>query len=147
MADKTMVDRPTTDDIAVTHKLHNLYLKRWNLYLRSYEGGKDYTDPETGEEEYLEQHAREGEDDYADRKSRACYFNFCRPIIDTYINHLSKTPPKRIYDEDFDEDYLDFLNNVNFRDTEIDSFVFDQLTPMAQIAGIAWICPVPKSRF
>jgi len=63
----------------------------WRFFLDSYEGGRDWT------ENYLIQYARENANDYANRKKRAAYYNYCGPIVQTYNEFLFQSDPARSY--------------------------------------------------
>ena len=82
----------TLDELKKTHPDYDAYIAEWTFFIRSYYGGKLYRDGD-----YLIQHPFESGKNYERRKTIAYYYNYCAPIVDIFVSHLYKTPPKREY--------------------------------------------------
>ena len=82
----------TKPELLKTHKDYKLAMKRWDFFIRSYDGGDDYRDGN-----YLIQHPFESDPNYKRRKEIAYFYNYCAPIIDIYVSYLMRNSPKRTY--------------------------------------------------
>ncbi len=112
------------------HTHYDDFCDRWQFYLDSYEGGRDYL--EAG---YLFRHFRENELDYQDRYVRSYYYNFCRTVVDTYISHIFHQSNAIFRSSDGLRDYERFLANVDGKGNSMHVFMQEQVAPAAQIFG------------
>jgi len=84
---------------------HSLLIPSDDVFHRnSYRGGKDYI-----EQDYLFTHDREKSTDYENRKQRAYFYNYVRPVIDSYLFFLFKATPIRIGDTATELDVIRFI--------------------------------------
>ncbi len=112
------------------HEYYENFCDRWQFYLDSYEGGRDYL--EAG---YLFRHFRENELDYQDRRIRSYYYNFCRTVVDTYISHIFRQSNSIFRDSRGVRDYERFLGDVDGKGSDMHVFMQEQVAPAAQIFG------------
>ena len=112
------------------HEYYENFCDRWQFYLDSYEGGRDYL--EAG---YLFRHFRENELDYQDRRMRSYYYNFCRTVVDTYISHIFRQSNAIFRDSRGVRDYERFLGDVDGKGNDMHVFMQEQVAPAAQIFG------------
>jgi hypothetical protein len=56
----------------------------------SYKGGKHYI-----KRDYLHTHSKEKQEDFSRRKTRSYFYNYCRPVIDSFTYFLFKSNPTR----------------------------------------------------
>jgi hypothetical protein len=109
----------TLNELQQTHPDYDAYIAEWNFFIRSYLGGKMYR-----EGDYLLQHPFESTENYNRRKEIAYFYNYCAPIIDIYVSHLYKTPPKRDYGDLKDEPLFEsFLKDSDLEGSTFSSFM------------------------
>lgn len=142
------------DIIKNPHRVYLRNLNYWNFLLNSYEGGPDYTNAfitkssdDGGPNVYVNgvlqdsanisgnlfQHKKERQKDYNARLQMSYYYNFCRPVIDIYTNHLFKEPVIESFESISDE--VDTVrNDIDLKGSSIDEFR-KQMAEMAQIYG------------
>ena len=89
----------TKEELEKTHSDYERYKEDWDFFVRSYFGGKRYR-----EGNYLLQHPFESAANYKRRKKSAYFYNYCAPVVDIFVSHLFKDPPKRDYGS-LDSDY------------------------------------------
>lgn len=70
----------------------------------SYKGGAAYILAD-----YLFTHEIEKSEAFVERKKRSYYYNYCRPVIDSYLFFLFKANPLRLGDQATEDDVLKFI--------------------------------------
>lgn len=103
------------------------------FYLDSYQGGSDYL-----RGGYLFSHTREPIQDFADRKRRVNYFNYCAPLVDIWLGHLYRQPIKRTSGSN-QQRLDDFLSDVDLCGNSINAFMKEQSVQSAQIYGYSFV--------
>jgi len=103
------------------------------FFLDSYEGGQDYLNSGA-----IFSHVRETTSDYNDRKKRACYFNYCQPIVDIYVSHLFKKPIAR-QSEGYQEALEAFWPDVDRRGHDLASFMKEEVAVPCQVFGYTFV--------
>ena len=103
------------------------------FFLNSYEGGRDYLNSGA-----IFSHVREDASDYNDRKKRACYFNYCQPIVDIYVSHLFKKPISRT-SEGYQEALETFWPDVDRRGHDLASFMKEEVAVPCQVFGYMFV--------
>ena len=76
------------DQLAATHPEYGPEVRKAEFCLSAYAGGSDFVSAGN-----LFRHFRENPDDYEDRLARAYYTNYCRAVVRSYLNHLSRRAP------------------------------------------------------
>ena len=104
----------------------------WEFFLLSYEGGRLYVNWNRGRGPFLHRHAREGDADYRSRRRRSVYPNYCRPIVKIYQSHITR---KGIIRKSEDEDFIEFLKDVNRGGLDADAFFMGRVFPLVQVLG------------
>lgn len=143
---KDMVENP--------HRVYKNNYNYWNFLLNSYEGGHEYTNAfitkksdDASSNVYINgvlqdrtitstnlfQHKKERNADYKTRMQMSFFYNFCRPVIDIYTNHLFKEPVLENFESI--KDIVDEIrNNVDMKGSSLDEFR-KQCAEMAQEYG------------
>jgi hypothetical protein len=109
-------------------------ISRWEYFIRSYLGGKEYKDGK-----FLQQYKLELENEFFDRISYTPLDNHCRNIIHIYSSYLFRVPPTRelgILENDATVPYF-------FDDADLEGRSFDALMREVQnyasIYGHCWV--------
>ena len=128
-------------DIENKHPSYEENASRWEFFLRSYMGGKDYIDGS-----YLTRYQAEEKDEYSRRLDLTPMDNHCKNIVHIYSSFLWRVPPTRAFNS---------LNN-NYalepfqKDADLDGRSFDSFMRQAQVwssvYGHVWLMvDKPKS--
>jgi len=80
----------TRQDIELQHQVYKGMMPRWEYFIRSYLGGKEYQDGK-----YLQSYQLELESEYFKRTNFTPLDNHCRNIIDIYSSFLFRVEPVR----------------------------------------------------
>ena len=113
----------TRNQILDTHKDYNESIANWEFYIRSYNGGYDYT---VGQ--YLNRYNLELDNEYNQRLYNTPCDNHCRNIIQIYSSFLFRVKPTREFGELEGEPTLS-----NFiRDADLDGNNFNAVIKQAQ---------------
>ena len=113
----------TRNQILDTHKDYNESIANWEFYIRSYNGGYDYT---VGQ--YLNRYNLELDNEYHQRLYNTPCDNHCRNIIQIYSSFLFRVKPTREFGELEGEPTLS-----NFiRDADLDGNNFNAVIKQAQ---------------
>jgi len=109
-------------------------ITRWEYFIRSYLGGKEYKDGK-----FLQQYKLELENEFFDRITYTPLDNHCRNIIHIYSSYLFRVPPTRelgILENDSTIPYF-------FEDADLEGRTFDSLMREVQnyasIYGHCWV--------
>ena len=113
----------TRNQILDTHKYYNESIANWEFYIRSYNGGYDYT---VGQ--YLNRYNLELDNEYHQRLYNTPCDNHCRNIIQIYSSFLFRVKPTREFGELEGEPTLsNFL-----KDADLDGNNFNAVIKQAQ---------------
>ena len=113
----------TRNQILDTHKDYNESIANWEFYIRSYNGGYDYT---VGQ--YLNRYNLELDNEYHQRLYNTPCDNHCRNIIQIYSSFLFRVKPTREFGELEGEPTLsNFL-----KDADLDGNNFNAVIKQAQ---------------
>ena len=113
----------TRNQILDTHKDYNESIANWEFYIRSYNGGYDYT---VGQ--YLNRYNLELDNEYNQRLYNTPCDNHCRNIIQIYSSFLFRVKPTREFGELEGEPTLsNFL-----KDADLDGNNFNAVIKQAQ---------------
>ena len=113
----------TRNQILDTHKDYNQSIANWEFYIRSYNGGYDYT---VGQ--YLNRYNLELDNEYNQRLYNTPCDNHCRNIIQIYSSFLFRVKPTREFGELEGEPTLsNFL-----KDADLDGNNFNAVIKQAQ---------------
>jgi hypothetical protein len=113
----------TRNQILDTHKDYNESIANWEFYIRSYNGGYDYT---VGQ--YLNRYNLELDNEYHQRLYNTPCDNHCRNIIQIYSSFLFRVKPTRQFGELEGEPTLsNFL-----KDADLDGNNFNAVIKQAQ---------------
>jgi len=103
-------------DVKLSDRENPLYsdkLGLWSLYYEAAAGGQGFA------QDNLFTHRLEDNDDFADRKDRVYYLNFCDTLPTIYNSYIFQNEISRKPDETLEE----FRRNVDGKGTAIDDFV------------------------
>ena len=84
---------------------------------------------------YLVPHPRETDDKYNRRKTLACYPNYVRKVVDSYLSYLFRRGPERTFEYDL---YQAFCQDVDRLGTYIDDFM-RRAFKLAMLLGAVYI--------
>jgi len=113
----------TRNQILDTHKDYNESIANWEFYIRSYNGGYDYT---VGQ--YLNRYNLELDNEYHQRLYNTPCDNHCRNIIQIYSSFLFRVKPTRQFGElDGEPTLSNFL-----KDADLDGNNFNAVIKQAQ---------------
>jgi len=113
----------TRDDAFETHKDYKENVNRWEYYIRSYNGGYDYT---IGQ--YLNRYNLELDNEYNQRLGNTPCDNHCKNIIQIYSSFLFRVKASRDFGVMADEPSLEpFL-----RDADLEGNTFNSVMKQAQ---------------
>lgn len=116
-----------------TDSLWGEYAPEWDLYLASYEGGKEIMQAKN-----IYKHRREAEDDYNERVARIHYLNYCEELVDFFTNFIFSETIQRSGGDDNDVWYQQFIHDVNMKGEGIECFM-KEVCNYIQIFGMAYI--------
>jgi hypothetical protein len=124
----------TRQDIELQHQVYKGMMPRWEYFIRSYLGGKEYQDGK-----YLQSYQLELESEYFKRTNFTPLDNHCRNIIDIYSSFLFRVEPVRQLGS-LDED----MSVEQFKDdADLEGRSFNALMREAQrfasIYGHVWL--------
>lgn len=120
------------------HPIHEQNSVQWEFLRQSYVGGNEYiANPDN-----LFRHKFETENSYKDRQSRAYYYNYCAPLIDTISNHLFKQGVERPF---ADSANASWLKAVDANRNSIDAFVKKAATQASIYGMVGALVNMPKS--
>ncbi len=121
-------------EIESQHSQYQGMITRWEYFIRSYLGGKEYKDGK-----FLQQYKLELENEFFDRITYTPLDNHCRNIIHIYSSYLFRVPPTRelgILENDSTIPYF-------FEDADLEGRTFDSLMREVQnyasIYGHCWV--------
>jgi hypothetical protein len=121
-------------EIESQHSQYQGMITRWEYFIRSYLGGKEYKDGK-----FLQQYKLELENEFFDRITYTPLDNHCRNIIHIYSSYLFRVPPTRelgILENDSTVPYF-------FDDADLEGRSFDALMREVQnyasIYGHCWV--------
>lgn len=118
----------TKEELEALHPDYESFAADWEFYRDSYYGGSMYRNGD-----YLLQHPFESSANYERRKQIAYFYNYCKPIIDIFVSHLYRKPPKR----DFGSLAEDPLFQNFQEDADLDGNTLDQfMRDASRLAGI-----------
>ena len=80
----------TREELEKKHPSYEALVDEWRFHVRSYFGGRTYRDGN-----YLLKHPFESEANYARRKETSYFYNYCGPIVDTFVSHLFRNDARR----------------------------------------------------
>jgi len=120
----------TPDQLAATHPEYASEVRKANFCLAAYAGGPDFVTAGN-----LFRHFRENPADYEDRLLRAYYTNYCRAVVRSYLNHISRRPPYVATSAALADTLGEFTANVDRRGTTLTEFLFEQLAPLVLAMG------------
>ena len=101
------------------HPSYSKNKKRWKFFLDSYVGGEEWLTSDN-----MFKFGREDANDYKTRIGRAAYFNYCRPVIDTYTAFIFGAD-QRVTRDLKDPGWDTFAKDVDLRGNPIDDFMQD----------------------
>src|SRR3954471_13664202 len=133
MAELTERDKKEIERLRSKHPDYKAMEEEWEFYLLAYEGGPRYVSDTT-----LFKHQREHPEDYADRKKRAYYTNYCQALVDfvpefIYSQGVARTAPEKL------KPIFDiFKKNVDRSGTALDAFM-ESVAEEARIFGHTWV--------
>ena len=124
----------TRDQIEQQHSQYKGMMPRWEYFIRSYLGGKEYQDGK-----YLQPYQLEFENEYYKRIQYTALDNHCRNIVDIYSSFLFRVEPTRqlgsLQDDLSVEQFLE--------DADLEGRQFDDLMREAQrlasVYGHIWL--------
>lgn len=99
-----------------THPLYRQYIKEWNFYEESAQGGKEYY----SNEDNLYSHRLEDQaGDYQDRLDRVYYLNYCSLVCAIYADYIFKEIVRRPPDPKIDA----WRINTDGKGSDVDTFM------------------------
>ena len=121
-------------EIEAQHSQYQGMIMRWEYFIRSYLGGKEYKDGK-----FLQQYKLELENEFSDRIAYTPLDNHCRNIIHIYSSYLFRVPPTRelgILENDATIPY--FLEDADLEGRSFDSLM-REVQNYASIYGHCWL--------
>ena len=106
------------------HPLYEEYIDSWLFYMESFKGGTEYV------QKYLTTHRLENPADYARRRMRAYYLNYCAPIATIPTDYVFKKEATRPADTNLSE----IRDNIDYKKTNIHEFM-RQVSTLSSIYG------------
>jgi len=111
-------------ELRKTHQYYSTFYPAWDLFYRSYFGGQIYLDGG-----YLIKLPAESEMKYAARRGLAYFFNYCRPIVNIYINFLMSKRVTRDFGRLAKDKTLEaFKQDVSYDGVPLQRFMRDAAT-------------------
>ena len=130
--EQTLIQEAARRNIKNTHPEYERMLPQWAFFLDAYEGGFAFTSKPA----YLFSHARETAEDRAFRLKRVVYYNYCRSIIDIYVSYIYR---REVVRESNHPLFETFLNDIDLRGNDINTFMASRVAPMAQVLGVVFV--------
>ena len=120
--------------LTMTNRLYANNRERWEFYLNSYTGGKQYQDAG-----YLTRYALEDAGGYQARLLATPLDNHCASVVQTYMSFLFREPPAREF-EDWEDlpDLESFMEDCDWEGRSLDAFM-KQTSIWASVFGHCWI--------
>ena len=98
------------EDIELQNNIYKGLMPRWEYFIRSYLGGKEYSDGK-----FLQAYQLELESEYFKRLSYTPLDNHCRNVIDIYSSFLFRvTPSRKLGTLEEDPSVSQFLNSKSY---------------------------------
>ena len=121
-------------DIEQQHSQYKGMMPRWEYFIRSYLGGKEFQDGK-----FLQEYQLELESEYFKRLAYTPLDNHCRNIVHIYSSYLFRVPPTRELGSLEQDATLDYF----FDDADLEGRTFDALMREVQVYasvyGHCWI--------
>lgn len=120
--------------LAMTNKLYSYNRDRWEFYLNSYTGGRQYQNGG-----YLTRYQLEQPGDYQARLLATPYQNHCQSVVQTYMSFLFRNSPEReLEDWEYLPDVESFLKDCDWEGRSLNAFM-KQTAIWASVFGHCWI--------
>ena len=124
----------TRKDIEQQHTQYKGMMPRWEYYIRSYLGGKEYQDGK-----FLQEYQFELESEYFKRLAYTPLDNHARNVIDIYSSFLFRVPPTRELGTLQDDPSVDqFLDDCDYEGRSFDALM-REVQNYASVYGHCWI--------
>ena len=124
----------TRQEIELQHPQYSGMMRRWEYFIRSYLGGKEYHDGK-----FLQQYLLELESEYLKRLNYTPLDNHARNVIDIYSSFLFRVPPTRELGTLSDDPSVDqFLKDTDFEGRSFDALM-REVQNYASVYGHCWI--------
>ena len=124
----------TRQEIELQHTQYSGMMKRWEYFIRSYLGGKEYHDGK-----FLQQYLLELESEYLKRLNYTPLDNHARNVIDIYSSFLFRVLPTRELGTLSDDPSVDqFLKDADFEGRSFDALM-REVQNYASVYGHCWI--------
>ena len=112
-----------SDKIYSVHKDYEESVNKWEFYIRSYNGGFDYT---AGQ--YLHRYNLELDNEYAKRLGNTALDNHCKNIVQIYSSFLFRVKPSRYFGNLDNDPMLELF----LKDADLDGNSFNTVVAQAQ---------------
>jgi len=123
--------------IATGNRLYTYNKNQWRYLLESYMGGDDYK-----RGQHLTRYQMESDAEYSARVDSTPLENHCRAIVTVYNSYLFRQSPDRDFNSlTLQPDVLDFIENADLDDRDLDGFMKDVAT-QSSIFGHCWVMVV-----
>ena len=124
----------TRKEIEQQHTQYKGMMPRWEYYIRSYLGGKEYQDGK-----FLQEYQLELESEYFKRLAYTPLDNHARNVIDIYSSFLFRVPPTRELGTLQDDPSVDqFLDDCDYEGRTFDALM-REVQNYASVYGHCWI--------
>jgi len=124
----------TRQDLELQHPQYSGMMKRWEYFIRSYLGGKEYHDGK-----FLQQYSLELESEYLKRLNYTPLDNHARNVIDIYSSFLFRVAPTRELGILSDDPSVDqFLNDADFEGRSFNALM-REVQNYASVYGHCWL--------
>ena len=124
----------TRKDIEQQHTQYKGMMPRWEYYIRSYLGGKEYSDGK-----FLQEYQLELESEYFKRLAYTPLDNHARNVIDIYSSFLFRVPPTRELGTLQDDPAVDqFLDDCDYEGRTFDALM-REIQNYASVYGHCWV--------
>ena len=121
-------------DIEQQHSQYKGMMPRWEYFIRSYLGGKEYQDGK-----FLQEYQLELESEYFKRLNYTPLDNHARNVIDIYSSFLFRVPPTRELGTLQDDPSVDqFLDDADYEGRTFDALM-REVQNYASIYGHCWL--------
>lgn len=123
--------------ISQRHPLYSKHAAEWSFFMDSFNGGSDYL-----KADYLFSHTREPELDFAKRKERAYYYNYCEKSVELPISFVYQTDVVRSAEN---ADVQSFLVNADRKGTSFSTLMQEQIAiPAGVYSHVLVIVDIPE---
>ena len=120
--------------LTMTNRLYANNRQRWEFYLNSYTGGKQYQDAG-----YLTRYALEDAGGYQARLLNTPLDNHCASVVQTYMSFLFRENPDRVFEDwEYLPDVQSFMEDCDWEGRSLDAFM-KQTSIWASVFGHCWI--------